>query len=132
MESPMRLIPALALTLMLAPPDSARADAANTGGSGPVAEVVTFRLVAGITSDQFLAAARATAAPLRKQPGFQSRRLTLAHDGTWTDLVIWASLPQAQAAATAMMAEPEFQPFMAMIAMDTVRMRHDRILWQMD
>lgn len=121
------LIPALGLTLMLAPADAARA-----AGSGPVLEVVTFRLVAGPTHDQFLAAARATEAPLRRQPGFLARRLTLAEDGTWTDLVAWASLPQAQAAATAMMAEPAFQPFMAMIDRDSIQMRHDRILWQMD
>ncbi len=126
------LIPALALTLMFAPADAARADSARAAGSGPVLEVVTFRLVAGPTQDQFLAAAHATDSPLRRQPGFLSRRLTLAEDGTWTDLVTWASLPQAKAAATAMMAEPAFQPFMAMIDMDTVQMRHDSILWQMD
>lgn len=123
----MRLLPALALTLLLAPADAARA-----GGDGPVLEVVTFRLVAGTTKDQFLAAARATESPLHRQPGFVSRRLTLAEDGTWTDLVTWASLPQAHQAAQVMMAEPAFQPFMAMIDMGSVQMRHDQILWQMD
>jgi hypothetical protein len=31
-----------------------------------------------------------------------------------------------------MMAEPAFQPFMALIDGPTVKMRHDPILWQVD
>jgi hypothetical protein len=123
----MRVLPALMLTLCALPADMARA-----GGDSPVLEVVSFRLIPGTPEADFLAAARATEAPLRRQHGFLSRQLTRSEDGTWTDHVTWASLPVALAASEAMMAEPAFQPFMALIDMPSVKMRHDPILWQVD
>jgi hypothetical protein len=123
----MRVLPALMLTLCALPADMARA-----GGDSPVLEVVSFRLIPGTPEADFLAAARATEAPLRRQHGFLSRQLTRSEDGTWTDHVTWASLPVALAASEAMMAEPAFQPFMALIDLSTVKMRHDPILWQVD
>lgn len=95
-------------------------------------EIVSFRLVAGTTDAAFLAAAQGTEAPLRAQPGFVHRALTRAEDGTWTDHVIWASMANAMAGADAMMAEPAFQPFMALIDGPTVAMRHDPVHWRMD
>jgi hypothetical protein len=127
METPMRILPALMFTLCALPADLARA-----GGTDPVLEVVSFRLTQGTTAAAFLAAARATEAPLRRQPGFLSRQLTRAADGTWTDHVTWASLPQALSAAEAMMAEPAFGPFVALIDPTSMQMRHDTILWRMD
>jgi hypothetical protein len=123
----MRVLPALMLTLCALPADMARA-----GGGSPVLEVVSFRLIPGTPEADFLAAARATEAPLRRQHGFLSRQLTRSEDGTWTDHVTWASLPVALAASEAMMAEPAFHPFMALIDMPSVKMRHDPILWQVD
>lgn len=123
----MRILPALMFTLCALP-----ADLAGAGGADPVLEVVSFRLTPGTTDAAFLAAARATEAPLRRQPGFLARQLTRAGDGTWTDHVTWASLPQAMAAAEAMMAEPAFGPFVALIDPSSMQMRHDTILWRMD
>ncbi|NJS38862.1 MAG: hypothetical protein HC783_07405, partial [Rhodobacteraceae bacterium] len=80
----------------------------------------------------FLAAAAATASPLRAQPGFQNRHLTHAEDGTWTDHVRWSSMAAAMAGADAMMADPAFGPFMALIDGPTVTMRHDIIAFAMD
>jgi hypothetical protein len=135
MEIPMPFLPklafnALAMTLFLAPADAARAG--SSADDSPVMELVTFRLVPGVADTAFLAAARGTEAPLRKRPGFLSRSLTRGSDGLWTDHVLWSSLPEAMAAAEAMMAEPAFAPFMAAIDGATVTMRHDRVLWQMD
>lgn len=48
MEFPMRLFPALALTILFAPADAARAES-SPDWDGPVLEIVTFRLVAGAT-----------------------------------------------------------------------------------
>lgn len=124
----MTLLKPLALLLALAPADAARAK----GSPAPVLEVVTFRLAPGVTEADFLAAARATEAPLRAQPGFLGRHLTRSDQGLWTDHVAWASLPEAMAAAEVMMAEPAFGPFMAAIDGASVAMRHDPILWQMD
>jgi hypothetical protein len=122
----MRILPALMLGLLMAPADMARA------GDGPVLEVVTFRLAEGVSDAAFLAAAEATAAPLRRQPGFVARSLTRRADGGWTDLVTWTSLSAATAGAEAMMADPAFGPFVALIDPASVEMRHDALLWRMD
>lgn len=97
-----------------------------------VLEIVNFRLTPGTPDAAFLDAAQATAQPLRAQPGFQRRILIRAADGTWADHVHWASLPQAMAAAEALMADPAFGPFMALIDAASVTMRHEPVLWQMD
>ncbi len=141
----MRLLPALGLTLSLAPADAARAKTAQAtpvmepvmepgmeSGMEPVMEIVSFRLVAGTSDAAFLAAAKTTALPLQGQPGFRGRHLTRAEDGTWTDHVLWSSLPLAMAGAEQMTAEPAFQPFMALIDGATVVLRHEPVLWQMD
>ena len=124
-----RLILALPLALAaFAPADAARAGDAAT----PVAEIVTFRLVPGTTSPVFLAAARATGALLATEPGFLSRRLSQGADGTWTDHVVWASLPDAETAGARIMSAPEAQPFLAAIDLASIVMRHEPILFAME
>ncbi|WP_435258764.1 hypothetical protein ACSBLW_03025 [Thioclava sp. FR2] len=115
-----------------APADSARAASGADTMVSPVLEMVSFRLEQGATDTAFLAAAKATEAPLRCQPGFLRRSLVGAPDGTWTDLVEWTDMGAAQAGAQAMMAEPAFQPFMALIDMGSVSMGHPVIRWRMD
>jgi hypothetical protein len=98
----------------------------------PVQEVARFRLLQGAGKAAFLAAARATAAPLRRQPGFLRRTLVRNEDGIWTDQIDWADRPSADRATAAMMGEPAFQPFMALIDMESLTMDHPALLWQMD
>lgn len=92
-----------------------------------VIEYVTFTLVPGTTEAAFLAAAHGTEALIRRQPGFVSRRLSWGPDGHWTDAVTWETLAQAEAAAQAVMADPDFVPFMALIDGPSARMRHERL-----
>lgn len=120
------LAAALAFAPTLAPAETAR------GSMAPCVEVVTFRLVAGASDTAFIEAARATATPLRNQPGFLRRRLAQGADGQWTDWVEWRDAASAHAAAEAMMAEPGFGPFMAMIDGASVVMRHDALPFAMD
>jgi len=120
-----------ALMILFAPADTARAGS-PAQETGPVMEVVTFRLAPGVTDDSFLALARATEAPLRARPGLQSRILTRNPDGQWADHVLWSSLHEAMASADVMMTEPAFAPFMAAIDGVSITMRHDPIRWQMD
>lgn len=94
-------------------------------------EHVTFRLIPGTDRAAFLDAARATEATLRRQPGFQARMLTEGPDGTWSDIVTWASHPQALAAADAVISDPGFAPFAALIDMGSVRMSHASLVWQL-
>lgn len=94
-------------------------------------EHVTFRLVPGADRAAFLAAARATEAVVRRQPGFQARMLCEGPDGVWSDIVTWASHPQAMAAAQAVMADPDFAPFACLIDGPTVQMGHSTLVWQL-
>jgi hypothetical protein len=119
---------ALSMTLVLAPPD-ARAGSAET--TGPVAEIVTFRLLPGIDDAAFLTAARATEAPIARQPGFLHRTLSRDETGLWTDYVEWTDLASANAAAQAVMALPELGPFFAAVEPEGTVIRHAPILWQM-
>jgi len=127
MEMTMRLLPALAVMILFSPADSARA-----GGDARVMEIVTFRLVTAASEADFLAAAAGTEGPLRSQSGFLGRSLTRSDAGVWTDHVLWSSMAAAMAGAGAMLADPAFGPFMALIDGSTVDMRHDQVLWQMD
>jgi hypothetical protein len=94
-------------------------------------EVVTFRLTPGADRAAFLAAAERTEPAVHRQRGFLARMLAEAEDGTWSDIVTWASHAEALAAAEAVMADPDFAPFAAMIDMGTVRMSHSALVWQM-
>jgi hypothetical protein len=114
-------------------PCRAVAELAGAGRpTAPVQEVARFRLRPGSDQAAFLAAARATAAPLRRQRGFLRRALLRNEDGIWTDQVEWVDRPSADRAATAIMAEPACQPFMARIDMESLTMDHPVLLWRMD
>lgn len=93
-------------------------------------EHVTFRLLPGTDRAAFLAAACATEAVVRAQGGFRARMLAEAEDGTWSDVVTWASHAEAMAAAEAVVADPGFAPFGALIDGPTVQMTHSTLVWQ--
>lgn len=94
-------------------------------------EHVTFRLTPGTDRTAFLANARRTEAVVRRQPGFQARMLTEGADGTWSDIVTWASHAAAMAAASDIMSDPDFAPFGAMIDGPSVQMTHSALVWQL-
>jgi len=122
-------LPALAagVCALAAPADSARA-----GGVSPlVAEIVSFQLNAGVDETRFLADAKATAPIVRAASGFVSRSLSKGEDGIWTDYILWQSLKDAQNAAKTVVNDPAFAPFGAAIDFETLVMRHQIVLWQM-
>ena len=98
----------------------------------PVLEIVTFRLAPGADTDAFLTAARGTEAMLRDKGALTRRFLTVDSDGLWTDVIEWTSHDAALSAAQDVMADPDFQPFMALIDPESATMRHAAILWRMD
>lgn len=102
------------------------------GADPTVMELVRFHLTPDAKVEDFLLAAQKTEDALRRQPGFLRRALAVDAHGLWVDLVIWTSLEHAKTAAGAMMAEPSFQPFMAMIDMASLELSHPSVLWQMD
>ena len=101
-------------------------------GDGPVAEIVTFRLVDGADEAAFLAAARGMEPFLRDTGAVVRRTLSKGADGGWTDHIIWTSLSAAEAAAPEIHARPEAAQFMALIQQDGEELRHEHILMQME
>ena len=118
----------LLATLPFAPADSARA---GSHTAQPVAEIVTFRLKEGIDEVQFLSDAQATNTIVRSAPGFISRQLSKGKDNSWTDYILWQSLKDAQSAAKTIVNDPAFAPFGQAIDFDSVEMRHESVMWQM-
>lgn len=125
-------LPFLALAaLPFGPADSARAASVKSAELSIVAEIVIFQLNNDVDEAQFLKDAKATDAVVRAASGFLSRQLSKGEDGRWTDYILWQSLEQARDAAKTVVNDPAFGPFGSAINFETVVMRHERVLWQM-
>lgn len=96
-----------------------------------VAEIVTFRLAAGISTAEFTALMQRTEGFVRTQEGFVSRRLSRGADGSWTDYVVWQDMATAQQVAQAFMQQDFAPDVMAAIAPGSAAMRHEEVQWQM-
>ena len=83
-------------------------------------EITTFKLTAGLTIEDFVAANADVDAWLLKQPGFISRRIAQRGDGVVVDLLIWASAQAGETAATRLMDELAGSPVHAAIDQSTV------------
>ena len=104
----------------------------NATSNDPVMETVSFRLMPGTDVAAFLDAAADTEARLRAKGTLVRRLLSRDASGGWSDVIEWTSMDDALAAAEAVMQDPAFAPFGAMIDPDTVQMRHAPILWRME
>ena len=126
----MRPLHSLALlsTVLLAAPDALR------GGErpAPVAEIVTFRLMASADPEAFVAAARGMEGFLRGTGSVVARTLSRDPDGIWTDHIVWTTQDAAETAAAELMSRPEAQPFLEAIDPSSIGMRHAPVLLLMD
>jgi hypothetical protein len=68
-------------------------DRAGLSAMTEAIEITTFRLVAGRTAKDFVAANADINEWLKRQPGFQSRRIAELDDGSIVDMLIWTVLP---------------------------------------
>lgn len=89
-----------------------------------VFEVVEFTLKPGIAPQAFLALVPPTETFCRAAAGFRQRWLTQSDNGRWIDIVEWADMPSAQAAAEAFMSAPGVSDFVAAIDGASVTMKH--------
>jgi hypothetical protein len=105
-------------------------DAARGVGPGPVAEIVRFKLLDGVSDAAFLTATAAMQSAVAAAPGFLSRRLSKGEGDVWTDYVIWTDLDHALAAASEVFKDPAAEAFGAAIDHASIDMRHEPILWQ--
>ncbi len=90
-------------------------------------ETVTFKLANGVTKDEFIAANVAMTQWTARQKGFQYRSLSQFEDGSWMDIVYWASKADADAADAKFKAEMMSSDFCVMIDPNSVAMKHSSI-----
>lgn len=88
-----------------------------------ILELVTFKLLPGVTEDQFVEANESLSAWISRQPGFVSRHLSYSeNEETYIDVVYWVSLAALQAANDLAMKAEECAPLFGMCDLDTVKM----------
>lgn len=87
---------------------------------GEALEITSFRLVAGLSGNDFVRANDDINAYLRRQPGFRWRRIVEAADGSITDIVAWESVADAERSAAGIMTEMADSPVHATIDQRTV------------
>jgi len=83
-------------------------------------EITTFKLTRGHTAKDFVAANADIDEWLKRQPGFQSRRIAELDDGSIVDMLIWDSATKGQDAAERIMDEMGHSPVHAVIAQRSV------------
>ncbi|CAM2946398.1 hypothetical protein [Vibrio neptunius] len=90
-----------------------------------VIEIVSFKLLAGTTSEDFIVAANQSQKFVATLKGFQYRSLSHnAENDTWTDVVYWDSMEDAKSAGEQFVHCAECQPLMALIDSESVNMQH--------
>jgi antibiotic biosynthesis monooxygenase (ABM) superfamily enzyme len=89
-------------------------------------EIVIYRLKADVDQDQFLEISARATEWLRNRPGYLGRELLEDESGLWVDLVRWATIDDALAAANAFMAVPEAAAFMDTVEPESIIMLHPR------
>ncbi|ALK99504.2 hypothetical protein AM586_11175 [Massilia sp. WG5] len=83
-------------------------------------EIVTFRLVRGVSFADFVEANRDVDAWLKLQPGFRSRRIAEERDARIVDVLLWDSGAAARSAMHKLMSELAGSPVHALIDHATV------------
>jgi hypothetical protein len=90
-----------------------------------VLELVVFSLNEGVSREQLLGTVDAVSAWARRQPGFISRDLSYSADqDKWIEVVYWATLHDAQAAAKASETSEQCAPMFALIDMESALFLH--------
>jgi hypothetical protein len=83
-------------------------------------EITTFKLARGLTVEEFIAANADIDEWLGRQPGFRSRRIAQAADGSIVDMLIWDSVVNGTDAAERIMNEMGHSPVHAAIDQHSV------------
>ncbi|MEW6314402.1 MAG: hypothetical protein AB1513_10270 [Pseudomonadota bacterium] len=87
-------------------------------------EVVVFKAKAGVSDSQLQIAALAVTPILKEMPGFISREFGASEDGKYIDIVHWADLPSAKAAAEKVMSIPKCGEFFGLIDQNQMQFMH--------
>jgi quinol monooxygenase YgiN len=89
-------------------------------------EIVIYRLKLEVHRDQFMEVSARATEWLRNRPGYLGRELLEDDSGLWVDLVRWATMDDALAAASAFMEVPQAAAFMDAVEPESITMLHPR------
>jgi hypothetical protein len=90
-----------------------------------VLELVLFKVKPGVTREQLLATVDEVSRWALSQPGFISRDLSYAAEqDRWIEVVYWATLADAQAAAKAAEGSEQCAPMFSLIDMESMEFMH--------
>ena len=89
-------------------------------------EIVIYRLKPDVDRNRFLEISTQATEWLRTRPGYLGRELLEDDNGQWVDLVRWATMDEALAAASAFMEVPEAAAFMDVVEPESITMLHPR------
>jgi antibiotic biosynthesis monooxygenase (ABM) superfamily enzyme len=89
-------------------------------------EIVIYRVKPDVNRGQFMEISTRATEWLRKRPGYLGRELLEDDNGQWVDLVRWATMDDALAAASAFMEVPEAAAFMEAVEPESITMLHPR------
>jgi len=92
-----------------------------------ILETVTFKLANGVDQNAFLAANVAMTEWASRQTGFRYRSLSQFDDGSWIDVVYWASKADVEAADVNFKATMMSSDFVMMIDPNSFELRHSTI-----
>ncbi len=95
-----------------------------------VIEVVNLRIRPEVDEARFVAAVGESMAFLERRPGFLGREIGATAHGEWIDIVRWADLESALAAAAAFTAAPEAEAFNACLERGSAQLRHFRSVYR--
>lgn len=90
-------------------------------------EVCMFKLVEGTERDHFMRSNTEVDQWLKTQDGFMFRCLSEKEDGTWIDIVHWASMDAAHKAGDVFINTFKDADFMRAIDPNTVNMNHGNV-----
>ena len=95
-------------------------------------EIVIYRLKPDVDRSRFMEISNRATEWLRQRPGYLGRELLEDESGLWVDLVRWATMEDALAAASAFMDVPEAVAFMDAAEPESITMLHPRSVVKYD
>lgn len=88
-------------------------------------ELVVFKLEDGADRQRFIEAANMATDWIKSQPGFVSRQLTHSSgEDRWVEVVWWATMEHAEAAAEAAMTSESCAPMFSMVDLNSALILH--------
>lgn len=96
--------------------------------SGIAVEIVRFRLIAGVSEDELLAASNIMMKELGSLDGFIDRELLRKDDGSWIDMLHWKDMDYAIRATEEALKLPLCLEYFKLIDESSMEMEHYSVM----